>query len=397
MCGIFGWSFQRKSKIPAGQREVLGATLAVANSMRGDHSWGVYLAGQKNTEPRVVREVGDIAEVAGIGARLAAYPVIMAHTRHATTGAISRKNQHPFKVGHVLLAHNGMVFNHLELNRRHGRDCAVDSQHFAHHLDAGLAVSEIEGYGALEWVEDSEPERTYLARLRSGQLSVWGIRNRKGKTVGAVWSSDEAHLRSAVGASRLDGYPFETLKQGEVYSVEKGMLYQTKRACLEISAPVLTDREWITSTSRTSCGGKSYRVRTWPRSSYSSGLDGSTWTPGSTWDYKAQRYVKAGDRAPTTPHEIACTRKPDTYEVITGGADRGTLLLDDGAGASATRDIDLSDIDPTIQMEAERRHLTQLDSGLYMDRQGKIVDLEAIADDEEEDAWKRAFGTFGGD
>jgi hypothetical protein len=240
MCGIFGWSFKRRSRIPAAQREALASTLAIANSYRGDQSWGVAYIDREGRQ-RVRKQVGDIATVPGISA-LGAWDVLMAHTRYATKGSVVKDNQHPFRAGEVLLAHNGMIFNSEELDKAYGRSCAVDSMHFAHHLAEGRDFSDIEAYGSIEWLEgDSRSVR--LCRMRQGQLAVYGIRNHKGKQVGTVWSSDAAHLRSAVGAARLDAFPYVKLEEGHVYEVTGGILHSTKRrlACVE---PQWDPRVW---------------------------------------------------------------------------------------------------------------------------------------------------------
>lgn len=244
MCGIFGWSFKHKARIPLGQREALASTLAVANSMRGDQSWGVYYLDRNTGKGHVRREVGDIAAVPGLGA-LGSWDTLFAHTRFATTGSVTRENQHPFKVGSILLAHNGVVFNHEELNHKHNRNCSVDSQHFAYHLDEGKPFNDIEAYGAIEWMQDGKHggRAVYLCRMRGGSLSVFGIKNAKGKVVGCVWSSDRDHLESALGAARLECFPYQALPEGKVFTARDGVLWSTERE-LHCTAPTLTARDW---------------------------------------------------------------------------------------------------------------------------------------------------------
>lgn len=258
MCGIFGWSFKRKARICAGQREALATTLGVANSLRGDQSWGCFFL-DHGGKARTRREVGDIADVTGLGS-LGMWDLFMAHTRYATVGRVCRDNQHPFQVGHVLLAHNGVVFNHDELNEKYGRACSVDSQHFAHHLAEKRDFSDVEAYGAIEWIEDADKgaasQTVNLCRMRRGQLAVWGIRNSKGKQVGTAWSSDVEHLRSAIGAARLDAFPYKKLDEGCVYTVQGGRLYTSERrlACVE---PTWDPQAWTTYRS-TQTGGRGH-------------------------------------------------------------------------------------------------------------------------------------------
>lgn len=259
MCGIFGWSFKRKAKIPAGQREVLASTLAVANSLRGDQSWGAYYMSAEG-RPVVRKHVGDIARVTGVGA-FGHVNTLFAHTRYATTGAVIAENSHPFRAGNLLLAHNGMIFNHDALNAKYHRECAVDSMHFAHHLAAGRGFGDIEAYGTVVWVEDPHPHTVKLCRMRQGQLAVYGIKNAKGKQVGTVWSSDRAHLENALGASRLDCFPYVKLEEGAVYEVRQGKLYTVNQR-LACAAPVWTGAAAAYSrTTSTSKGGACQLVR----------------------------------------------------------------------------------------------------------------------------------------
>lgn len=258
MCGIFGWSFKRRSRIPAAQREALASTLAIANSFRGDQSWGVAYV-DRDGKQRVRKQVGDIATVPGISA-LGMHDVLMAHTRYATTGRVIKDNQHPFRAGPVLLAHNGMIFNHEELNRKYGRCCAVDSEHFAHHLAEGHNFSDIEAYGSIEWFE-GDSRSVNLCRMRQGQLAIYGIKNHKGKQVGVAWSSDAAHLRSAIGAARLDAFPYIKPEEGQVYEVSGGKLYLAKDRRLACVEPVIDTRGWAAYRSTLTGGRTVYSFR----------------------------------------------------------------------------------------------------------------------------------------
>jgi len=357
MCGIFGWNFKPGHKIPAGQREVLSSTLAVANSLRGDQSWGIYLAGQGSRKPFTRREVGDIADVPGI-ASFAAFPVAMAHTRYATTGVISKENQHPFRVGNILLAHNGMIFNHEELNRKYSRACSVDSQHFAHHLENSLSVKDIEAYGALEWIEMDRPEVVYISRLRNGTLHAAGIRNYKGKTVGVVWSSDKAHLDSALGAARLDSYPYEPLKEGEVYEINRGKMYLTKRECLEVAKDSLspTERKWMNWRTSGARGGY---------------MTGRTASPS----YGARDVDYFGDGGADT-YTGSSFDEPSPFA---GGSRDHTLFID-------------PEDDPTVREYMATHGLRIVDAGIITDREGNLIEWEDVLKriDDEEAAYETA-------
>jgi hypothetical protein len=373
ICGIFGHSYQRKAKVLAGQREILIAALCVANSYRGSHSWGIYAAGQKGKKAKTRRVIGDLAHVDSLGS-LAAYPVVFGHTRHATTGAITVANQHPFRVGHILLAHNGMIWNHEELNTKYERKCTVDSQHFAHHIASNLTLSDIEAYGALEWVDDKRPHTVHLARLRDGVLTVALIRNRKGKQVGCAWSSDKDHLKRALDASRLTWEFYEPLVEGAVYEVTGGVLYTTKRPALVVATPVVDPRKVRRAMRATSGYAGNYLDDSdgWWGKHYPRRDTTRTYT----WDPTSQSVV------PTTHNRLDTHTTPrgDLSLVGTG------MLTEKGAGAPASRDSD--DEGEDYDAEALRLGLTKMDEGMWSDPEtGALVDRDDLDDrlDAEED------------
>ncbi len=196
--------------------------LAQQNDSRGGDSWGVV--GIDNNNANVKRGIGYLGDNAH---ELFEYNTLFMHTRFATNGLVNVKNAHPFKMGKLLGAHNGMIRNHEELNAIHKRKFEVDSQHIFAHINAGLPLEELEGYGTIEWIKRDDPNTIFLARFRGGELAVYGIGDDSDNPDGIVWSSSYRHLIKSLVSSGITNYFRYGLRTGRVYSVNNGKFSET--------------------------------------------------------------------------------------------------------------------------------------------------------------------------
>ena len=173
MCGIVGYVGPREASpiLIAGLRKL---------EYRGYDSAG--LAAFANHHVEVRRCVGKLDNLAGLLREqpLKGTPGI-GHTRWATHGRPSEQNAHPHRAGKVVLIHNGIIENYLELRaalERRGRTMLseTDTEVISHLIDeqvqAGFgladatrrAVKALEGSYAIVVLSESEPDRMVAAK-----------------------------------------------------------------------------------------------------------------------------------------------------------------------------------------------------------------------------------------
>ncbi len=220
MCGIYGWQWANAPK--SSDTFVLNSVLAALNQQRGADSWGFYTPAHDNLQECLYKKLGAItADRRFRGIHHAKSALI--HTRFKTMGAVNVKNAHPFEIENIIGAHNGCIWNANELDLKYNRRFDVDSMHIFAHLNEGHSLFELDGYGAIEYIDKRLPGRIYLCRFDTGDLAV-----RMSKRYGTIWSSDEDHLDAALNAARL-GNQFKAMKvdRCRAYFVENGVFYQT--------------------------------------------------------------------------------------------------------------------------------------------------------------------------
>jgi len=173
MCGIVGYVGPREASpiLMAGLRKL---------EYRGYDSAGIAAFTDHRLEVR--RCVGKLDNLAGL---LRDQPVHgtpgIGHTRWATHGRPSEQNAHPHRAGKVVVIHNGIIENYLDLRaalQARGRKMAseTDTEVISHLIDeqvqrgCGLfeatrrAVRTLEGSYAIVVLSESEPDRLIAAK-----------------------------------------------------------------------------------------------------------------------------------------------------------------------------------------------------------------------------------------
>lgn len=283
----------------------------------------------------------------------------MGHTRYATVGDKTKRNAHPFHVGNITLAHNGAIWNHKEVGEKYKRTYECDSEHLVHHMAEKLPMKDLEGYGAMEWVEDETPENIKLMRLSySGSLAISKIMS-GGEQVGTAWSSDKFHLKSALGAARLDGILYEEGKAGEVFEAANGILFNLKQQ-IEIS--------------------------TWHTNSYQ--------TTG--WEHRGGRYFRSGGVGYWNENDYVKEERGNGITVWTPKKDKmgGVSGVDSGGKKEDKTPGDAIVLqypggESVVKDEHQYMGLKRMPNGDWVDPKGNIIDtdkaLASLTQDEEEE------------
>lgn len=184
MCGIIGYIGNQNS-VPIlidGLKRL---------EYRGYDSAGVSFI--QNGKIEVRRCVGKLRnlEVALAGEKLTSH-IGIGHTRWATHGRPSEENAHPHRVGNIVVVHNGIIENYLQLKKdliSEGRHFSseTDTEVIAHLIDRyvqkGLslvpavqeALKEIKGAYAIAVLREEEPD--VLVGARNGCPLVAGLTN----------------------------------------------------------------------------------------------------------------------------------------------------------------------------------------------------------------------------
>jgi hypothetical protein len=216
MCGIFGWDINPRM-VSHNQLAILGSWLASKMDYRGGDSWGYVIPGKT--------PVKGLGKMIGHTLNLSRSYRVLAHTRKGTTGAITVENAHPFQIGKYIGVHNGVISDHKELNTKHKRTCEVDSMHIYHHLNEGIDISELQGYGALGFLHLDYPDRIYLADIGNGSMHVFGLGD-KGDA-GFIFASTESAVKDSLEAAGFSKgqYTEYDVKEGRTYYLEGGKYY----------------------------------------------------------------------------------------------------------------------------------------------------------------------------
>lgn len=167
MCGLAGYA-----RHPDGKDHelatLIGLDLLLAMQARGTHATGIGVFGKD--EAFICKSAVDAKTALdsapwkdALGKIGQDTTIVLGHTRHSTHPSNTKLDEaaHPFHIGKVVGAHNGMIGNWREvynaLGNKNGAPWIVDSQAAIGALDAiddpVKALDQLDGYWALSWVK----------------------------------------------------------------------------------------------------------------------------------------------------------------------------------------------------------------------------------------------------
>ena len=202
MCGIFGMVNGSQDKLKL---------LALLNQDRGTDSTGFY----NGTDICKYIKKSSVA-LSYVPDSFFNSTYIFGHTRFSTHGEITKNNSHPYRIGNIVGAHNGVISNFEVLKEKYNLNYDVDSQIIFYYLANGLPLSDLYGSIAIWYTDKNKPGYLYLLRNNNSPLHY--LRTEKA----FYFSSDDADLAIAFA------------ERYTVYEVESGQLYEVNLKTLEI-------------------------------------------------------------------------------------------------------------------------------------------------------------------
>jgi predicted glutamine amidotransferase len=231
LCGLCG-----VARHPSGAKgelaKQIAQTLLLRNQSRGRHATGFAMMQQGQDSDRAViwKKAVEASKVVPSAPFRSAYDemsdetiVLIGHTRNATqNNAHEDRAAHPFRMGKVVGAHNGVIYNWREVEKtlrekmkgeQYETFCNDSQAAFAaldHWKDPVRATDELDGWFALTWLRG---KYLLMCRTQNIELNAAYV----GEMKALFWSSERTVLDDTLKSAGLTGYDLWTLKPNTIY------------------------------------------------------------------------------------------------------------------------------------------------------------------------------------
>ena len=325
MCGIYGIA---KSPTPYTMRQFkvvkkVLREIAIDSETRGSHSSGIAKVGANTRIYKSLLPSSKFVDTKDYNESVSSLRddsyILLGHTRFATDGAIVKSNAHPFKVGNVVGAHNGCVYNIKEMQGQLDKQCPVDSQLIFKSINDNDniqdAIKDFDSDFALSFVKNN-PMVLHLCRELNRPLHIAYVPELKT----LFYASETQFIEDALAKGNI--------KNVDVYSLNKNTLYS-----FDVSKFDDIKTNVSKSTFKFESREYHYKINTYPKSSYT-----WSWSTKDTkqdiefndedsWvdDWKNQEALELSQMTKTHPNSWFYEEKddqwfhvnPDTGEIST--------------------------------------------------------------------------------
>jgi len=235
MCGLAGWVGAPKA------RQTLTMALAMGADTRGGHACGYVALNGRTTFRRYGKSFTALPTSAwdAMLKHAETAHTMLLHGRYATCGIPSAVAQaHPYPVGGLLIAHNGIVYDAEDLAARNKRRYVTDSYELAHLVAASAwdEIGTLSGYGTIMWTDGRS---VFLVRASDdAQLDI-------GETAdgSVLWASTAAILGYAAKTAGVElAHQFEP-ETGMIVEVNSEGCFDTGKR-VEFMSEKYDWRDW---------------------------------------------------------------------------------------------------------------------------------------------------------